>query len=194
MSAKGEGSTFIFYIKAKRHIIVPKPLTTSSSLQDLRQKSPNPADNDTSHRSINVLLVEDNLVNQQILVKQLHKAGCTVTVANHGGEALEKLRIFDCWSQADESTAQLPLDFILMDWEMPVMGGIECTQQIRKQEQEGLITRHIQIIGVTANSRPEQIRIATAAGMDSVLPKPFIVKDLISLMRSNLVKSGDETS
>ncbi|KAH0386410.1 putative histidine kinase HHK15p, partial [Aureobasidium melanogenum] len=64
-----------------------------------------------------VLLVEDNLINQAILKKQLTRAGCIVYVANHGLEALETLRRADVWEEAAGSGHKL--DIVLMDLEMP---------------------------------------------------------------------------
>lgn len=82
-----------------------------------------------ARQDFHVLLVEDNLVNQRVLARQLKMAKCTVHVANHGAEALELLPKFDCWqnsehngtraSNGDQKRDLLPLDVILLDWEMP---------------------------------------------------------------------------
>ncbi len=105
-------------------------------------------------------------------------------VANHGGEALALLRKSRFWK--DLATSGLaadepPLDLVavLMDQEMPIMGGLEATQTIRKWEQSDLLTGHVPIIGVTANARKEQIEALLNAGMDDVVSKPFRLPELL---------------
>lgn len=87
-SIPGQGSTFGFYVKARRREEQPS-LTT-------RTKSGS-ADMEPVSKQLHVLLVEDNLINQQVLSKQLRREGCIVDVANHGLEALQILeeRTFD---------------------------------------------------------------------------------------------------
>jgi CheY-like chemotaxis protein len=75
-------------------------------------------------RPIKVLLAEDNLVNQRVAVGLLQKRGHIVTVANNGQETLDFL-------------ARELFDLVLMDVQMPVMGGLEATAAIRAREREG---------------------------------------------------------
>ncbi|KAK5126040.1 hypothetical protein LTR85_011395 [Meristemomyces frigidus] len=139
---------------------------------------------------LHIMVVEDNLVNQKVLAAQLRKAKCAVTVANHGLEALELLKKSDCWREEGGDTINSNhteqagqqvngnrprLDVILMDWEMPVMNGLACTKRIRQLEHQGQLTRRLPVIATTANVRGEQMEQALAAGMDSVMPKPFTV-------------------
>lgn len=79
-------------------------------------------------KKISVLVVEDNLVNQRIIAKQLRKQGCIVNVANHGQEALDFLQTTVFWKHDPEAGTVMPmpgqaveLSIILMDLEMPVM-------------------------------------------------------------------------
>jgi CheY-like chemotaxis protein len=70
--------------------------------------------------------VEDNLVNQRVLAKQLRTIGMEVTVANHGGEALEHLRTTQyCVTHGK------PLSIVLMDWEMPVKFALPSQESQR---------------------------------------------------------------
>lgn len=62
---------------------------------------------------------------------------------------------------------------------MPVMGGIECARRIRQLQSQGLITRHIPIVAVSANARDAQIGHALEYGMDDAISKPFRVADLM---------------
>ncbi|KAK5710045.1 hypothetical protein LTR17_019207 [Elasticomyces elasticus] len=129
-------------------------------------------------------LCEDNLINQKVLARQLQKAKCTVTVANHGIEALEVLDSATCrTSSAGDHAHARQIDVILMDVEMPEMDGLQCTRRIRKLESEGKITRHLPIIATTANVRQEQKDEALSAGVDSVLSKPFTVSEVLAKIR-----------
>ena len=114
-----------------------------------------------------VLIVEDNLVNQRVLQKQLCNIGFVAEVANHGGEALEILKTSTFWVGQEKSGMDLAI--ILMDLEMPVMDGLTCARTIRDLEADGTIVRHVPIIAVTANVRLEQIESAISAGMVSLL-------------------------
>jgi CheY-like chemotaxis protein len=154
-SVAGEGSTFSFYVKTRR--VERRPETLTELYHE--SGSPSPA----SQKKLNVLLVEDNVINQQVLGKQLKKASCLVDVANHGREALELL---------DKKVFEI----VLMDLEMPVLNGLDAIKAIRKREAagEGLLgqemdtgsrsSKRLPIIAVTANVRQEQINTALEAG------------------------------
>ncbi|CAI6339401.1 unnamed protein product [Periconia digitata] len=173
-SIPGRGSTFGFYVKARR-VIAKSP----QMLSELCDKS---AGMEETPKQLQVLLVEDNIINQQVLGRQLKKTGCNIDVANHGLEALEMLekKIFDV---------------VLMDLEMPVLNGLAAMQEIRKRELEGegLLgqamrdrsrgTKRLPVIAVTANVRQEQIHTAIAAGADRVMQKPFKATELVCLMK-----------
>lgn len=118
--------------------------------------------------AIRILIVEDNLVNQRVLAKQLTGFGCIVAVANHGAEALKYLERTHFWS-AVVSPQRTGLNVVLMDWEMPIMDGLTCVKKIRELQEDGTLNAHVPIIGVTANARPEQLDQAKAAGMVSKL-------------------------
>lgn len=101
-SLPGQGSTFGFYVKAR---CVEQ---RSRSLHDLSGRT---YEQGMESHQLRVLLVEDNIINQQVLGKQLKKAGCMVAVANHGLEALDIL---------ERDT----FDIVLMDLEMPVSRNV----------------------------------------------------------------------
>ncbi|RFU33268.1 hypothetical protein B7463_g3087, partial [Scytalidium lignicola] len=115
------------------------------------------------YSKLRVLIVEDNLVNQRVLQKQLDNIGFLTKVANHGGEALDALRLSTFW--AGKENDGMELSVILMDLEMPVMNGLVCTRTIRKLQAEKMIVKHVPIIAATANARLEQIESAKSAGM-----------------------------
>ncbi|QSZ28736.1 hypothetical protein DSL72_003238 [Monilinia vaccinii-corymbosi] len=180
-SKLGEGSTFGFYIKARRCTEPPNDIPPSSGSSCYDASKP-----------MQVLLVEDNLVNQRILKRQLTKAGCVVHVANHGVEALEVLRQSSCWHEPVNHA--INLDIILMDWEMPVMDGLACSREIRALQKSGKIVRHVEIIAITANAREEQIQLALRNGINFVMSKPFVVSHLLAKMRERLNPINNETT
>ncbi|ORX86570.1 hypothetical protein K493DRAFT_291249 [Basidiobolus meristosporus CBS 931.73] len=126
--------------------------------------------------SHSVLVVEDNLINQRVLKRQLELAGFSVGVAKHGAEALEVMRKVD-------------YHLILMDLEMPVMGGLECTQRIREIE-KSTGEQHVPIIGVSGNAREEYRRLALASGMTDYVIKPYDKQALIDLINTFLASVG----
>lgn len=129
-------------------------------------------------------MVEDNAINQKVMAQQLRKAGCTVHVANHGIEALDFL------ATTEFQTGTTPLSIILMDVEMPVLGGLECTRRIRQLEETHEIKRRVPIIAVTANARSQQIANALKAGMDEVVTKPFRIPELLPRMEALVEKTA----
>lgn len=126
-----------------------------------------------------VLLVEDNVINQKVLKRQLSSLGHTVLLAHHGGEALELLKTTQFW-KGNSNGAKL--SFILSDVEMPVMDGITCARRIRELEATGDLTAHVPIVAITGNARPEKVQSALEAGMDEVVLKPFTVAKLMRTM------------
>jgi CheY-like chemotaxis protein len=170
-STVGVGSTFVFYVRVRR-ALQPKtaPPQNRPSLSRVLSLPGLPSeetkvDSTKLATPLYVLLVEDNVINQQVLRKQLTRAGCIVYVANHGEDALHQIKTMACWHNASPGS---PIDVILMDTQMPVMDGVSCTREIRRFEVQGLITKHIPIIAVTANVRDEQVADALAAGSVSM--------------------------
>jgi PAS domain S-box-containing protein len=115
-------------------------------------------------RSIRVLVVEDNRVNQTVATRILKKLGCTVDAAADGREALAKL----------EASA---FDLALMDVQMPVMDGIEATAEIRRLEQEKQRPR-LPVIAMTAHALEEYRNRCLEEGMDGYITKPINVREL----------------
>ncbi|KAG7117887.1 Hybrid signal transduction histidine kinase K like protein [Verticillium longisporum] len=136
---------------------------------------------DFDPKNLDILVVEDNLVNQNVLVKQLKKVGSRVAVANDGVEALAFLQQTH-WRK-DGGTK---LSVILMDLEMPNMDGLTCVGVIRKMQNDGTIRGHVPVIAVTANVRDEQVAAARRSGMDDVVSKPFRIPDLMKKVEALL--------
>lgn len=180
-----EGSTFAFYVKARKSTKPREDLSqfppanarkssaskttiaTNTHLIRRGSESSQPQ-RSVPRNSLKILVVEDNLVNQKVLSKQLRNMGCIVHVANHGGECLDRLKASTFWK--DNERSGLEISVILMDQEMPVMDGLSCTKEIRKLEETGEVTSHVPIISVTANARSEQIDTAMDGGMVCINP------------------------
>src|SRR5262249_33712590 len=112
---------------------------------------------------------EDNPVNQRLALRLLQKAGHTVSVANNGQEALDHL-------------AQGPFDVVLMDLQMPVMGGLEATAALREREQT--TGAHQPIIAMTAHAMAGDREKCFQAGMDGYVTKPIQTRDLWAAIAS----------
>lgn len=176
-SRPGKGATFAFYIAARTADAPPQPVQQSLS-SPAPMSGRRPSENTRARYSI--LVVEDNLVNQKILRMQLQKLGHEVHVVSHGREALDFLETTSCWEGGTAS--HIHVSIILMDIEMPVMNGLECTRRIREAESEGLVKRHLPIIAVSANAREGQVRYAMECGVDDAISKPFRVADLMPII------------
>jgi CheY-like chemotaxis protein len=113
--------------------------------------------------SLTVLVVDDNLINQEILGRQLRHLGCKTHIANHGGEVIEFLKTSRFWKGEEKSGKDISV--ILLDIEMPVMDGLTCARKIRELQDNGTLVDHVPIISVSANARSEQISKAKGAGV-----------------------------
>jgi CheY-like chemotaxis protein len=164
------------------YCVIEKPLSTFSLAQGINNffKEENLSeavllDDDSQTKvtedlsGLNILLVEDNDINQEIAIYLLEEYGAKVTLAENGLEAIEaiKKQQFDC---------------VLMDLQMPVMGGIEATQVIRQDPQY----HKIPIIALTADAMPEQLKGIKSSGMNARVLKPIdsalLLKTITSLV------------
>jgi len=119
---------------------------------------------------LKILVVEDNVVNQKLVISLLNKWHHSATIAATGLIALRRYE-------------QEQFDLILMDMQMPEMGGIEATQRIRAMEASHPERRHTPIIAMTANAMPGDWERCLAAGMDHYLSKPIKATQLQNLLR-----------
>jgi CheY-like chemotaxis protein/HPt (histidine-containing phosphotransfer) domain-containing protein len=108
--------------------------------------------------ALRVLVAEDNPVNQELAVRLLQKAGHSVVVASTGRKAVRA-----CEEQA--------FDLILMDVQMPEMGGLEATRVLREKEKDS--GRRVAIIAMTAHAIKGDRERCLAAGMDHYVSKPI---------------------
>jgi len=149
-SKKDHGSIFNFTVRLK--VAKKAPVRP-------RQRSGQPLASVPLH----ILLVEDNPVSRELLIRLLRRMGHSIDEAEHGEEALALLE-------------GNKYDLILMDIQMPVMDGIEATRLIR--EAEKTTSQHIPIIAVTAHALSGDRERFLAAGMDEYISKPLQLDEL----------------
>ncbi len=114
-------------------------------------------------RTLRILLAEDNPVNQMVAVRLLEKMGHTVMVVANGRDAVLM-------------TEEHAFNLVLMDVQMPEMGGFEATRAIR--ERETSTHQHIPIIAMTAHAMKGDREQCLAVGMDGYVAKPIRPADL----------------
>jgi len=133
---------------------------------------------------LDILLAEDNIVNQKLAMRLLEKRGHKVMVVGNGREALAAL-------------AYRPYDLVLMDVQMPELGGIEATIMLR--EKEKLTGAHQHIVAMTALVMKNDRERCLEAGMDGYLAKPIRPQELDEVLdarveqRSSSPKMGSQT-
>ena len=119
------------------------------------------------------LVVDDSVTMRRIVVNTLKTIGYNQYVeAEDGKDALDKLRV------------DMGINFIITDWNMPVMSGLELTKAIRSDDR----TKAMPILMVTTRGVKEDIVQALQARVSNYVVKPFtpqILKDKIDLILSN---------
>jgi len=110
-----------------------------------------------TRRPLKILLAEDNPINQKLTIRLLEKAGHSVVLASNGLQAVEHYE-------------KEKFDLILMDVQMPEMGGFEATGIIREKEKSA--GTHIPIIAMTAHAMKGDKEKCLEAGMDGYVTKP----------------------
>ncbi|NOR61506.1 MAG: response regulator [Rhodobacteraceae bacterium] len=115
--------------------------------------------------ALRVLVAEDNPTNQLIIKKMLSSQSATIRIAQNGADVLEMYK--ERWA-----------DVILMDVSMPVVGGLEATQNIREFEELHSL-KQTPIIALTANAYDSDRKNCIAAGMNGFVTKPIILDTLI---------------
>ena len=121
----------------------------------------------SSSTPVNVLLVEDNIVNQRVAAGLLTRRGHVVTLAQNGQEALDRLAV-------------ATFDLVLMDLQMPVMGGLEATLAIRARER--MTGLHVRIVAMTAHAMDSDRERCLEGGMDDYLSKPIDPETLFTMV------------
>jgi signal transduction histidine kinase/DNA-binding response OmpR family regulator len=167
-SNKLEGSCFTFYIEVGNReqfsMIADQPCYD----EYMRSFKTHDAVSILPHFSGHILVAEDNLVNQKLIHKLLSRVGLEVTLVGNGEDAVDYTRSGH-------------YDLILMDMQMPILGGEDATKLIREEN-------NVPIVAFTANVMHEQVQGYLQAGFDDVLPKPIDQKKLYEILGVQLSK------
>ena len=123
---------------------------------------------------VRILVVEDNYVNQQLMLRVLSKQGYEVLLAVDGSEAVKKLGFER-------------VDAVLMDCQMPVLDGYEATRMIRAARRLSRAGHRLPIIALTANALSGDKERCLAAGMDDFVTKPILFEQLYKTLDRHLI-------
>ncbi len=115
-----------------------------------------------------ILVVDDVLLVRTFLGDVLDRYDISAEYATNGQEAV------NVWAEGD-------FNAIVMDLDMPIMGGLEATRIIRKREKEEKRKR-TPIIAVSGTEMSDASQNCLQAGMDSFLAKPMIIRDIIDVI------------
>jgi signal transduction histidine kinase/CheY-like chemotaxis protein len=165
-SELGKGSTFTAFLQ------IPRLRDATETLRVVNDDEP--VASQEIVQSLRVLAAEDNLVNQLVLRTLMEQFGITLTVVENGKLAVE------AWESQT-------WDIILMDMQMPVMGGVEASRFIREQERATGRAK-TPIIAVTANAMTHHMSEYESAGINGVVSKPIKADSLANV----LIKVLDE--
>jgi len=150
--------------------IIYKPLNFTKTINALsRSNSSLKKRRELRFKDVKILIAEDNFINQKLIKSILEKMNIEVDMASNGKEATEK-RIQNSY-----------YDLILMDIQMPVMGGVEATAKILSYERT-YRKKHIPIIALTANALTEDKIKYSSMGMDGYLSKPIDLDQLHEIL------------
>jgi len=163
-STPGQGSCFTVALPLHAALIDAAPADTAGRQQLTRRSAPSVAQAVADGHLI--LLAEDNEINSDVMLEQLHLLGYAAEVANDGLVALEQWR-----------SGRFAL--LLTDCHMPHMDGFELTSAIRRHEAPGT---HHPIIAVTANAMQGEALRCLAHGMDDYLSKPLRLQALAAML------------
>lgn len=162
-SSLGKGSTFYFTVEFEVSAFAPStgPIEyIEPQVSNMEQKA---------IRSLQILLVEDEFINQKVAMKMLTNQGHKVQLASNGRRAI---KLFNSEQ----------FDIIFMDIQMPEMDGIQTTLAIREIERKFGDNRHVPIVAMTAYAMKGDRERFIASGMDEYISKPLDSSLLISLL------------
>ncbi|WP_053404216.1 PAS domain S-box protein [Persicobacter sp. CCB-QB2] len=177
-STLGLGSTFWFTFEAE--------LPDEDQIPIVKESKPKLIRNTFSPKEQpKILLVDDNFINRKVAGEILSKAGCAVTTANSGEEAISKVQ-------------QMPFDLVFMDIQMPGKDGIQTTKEIKALGLEFCPP----IVAMTAYAMSDDKKRFLEEGLDDYLAKPIRAQEIIkkvqehthSLAQKETVETKKETN
>jgi PAS domain S-box-containing protein len=159
-------------------------LTVIGSRRRQRPEAPVTGSRVRRPQGLHVLVAEDNAVNRKLVVTLLRQRGHRVVAVENGRLAVQK-------ATSDR------FDVVLMDVQMPEMGGLEATKTIRDSERDSGESRHLPIVALTAHALAGDKERCFEAGMDAYLAKPLKPDELVDVVERLAMKpespAADET-
>jgi CheY-like chemotaxis protein len=170
--------------KLRVNACLNKPIRQSQLLQTLlsllngaaQKTSTSEKNSPSAARPLRILVAEDNPVNIELMEQLLRRKGHWVEVVENGREALNAME-------------RKQFDLVLMDVQMPVMGGLEAAASIRSLERSS--GGHVPIIGTTAHAAASDRERVLQSGMDAYLAKPIQAQDLYAWIEQLTASSSD---
>ncbi len=135
-----------------------------------------PAGNVAAVTGLKILIGEDNPTNQKVIGKILERAGHHPEIVENGEQVLDRV-------------AEERFDLLILDMQMPVMGGVEAARIFRFEQ---AANRQVPIIMLSANATREAARECEEAGIDTFLTKPASPERLLECI-NNLATAGRRT-
>ena len=160
---------------------IQPPQETNSSTTIMNAMTPVPPQSSSTATStkqkLTILVVEDAPTIAKMTSRLLQRQGHETEIAENGKIALDKILS----SYKEYQYEKTKYDFILMDFQMPVMDGLDATFNIRQFEKLKSISKECQqlIVGISAMSDTEMIEQARAKGINDFIPKPFSIQNVL---------------
>jgi len=155
-SEEGVGSTF--------EVELPLPRDRIAALGAIQAVAVEDFDAETKIDNIRMLVAEDNPMNRRVVELLLAQSGVQITFAENGREAVDKFMAGS-------------FDLVLMDLQMPIMGGLAAMQAIREWEKETGRVR-TPMLAVSANATDDHVHEAKEAGADDHVARPIVRETL----------------
>jgi len=150
---------------------LPAPNRTAANAATRRKRG--------ARQKLRILVAEDNPVNQDLALHMLQRRGHSVILAENGRQALDAVE-------------RHKFDLVLMDVQMPEMGGLEATQAIREREKS--TGGHVPIIAMTAHAMQGDRQKCLDAGMDGYLSKPLDPRTFLRTVEESVAEPSAATS
>ncbi len=171
VSKEGEGSSFEVLAPISRDRIAALGAITAVAVEDF--------DTETAIENLRLLVAEDNPMNRRVVELLLAQSGVHITFAENGKEAVEKF-------------STMKFDLVLMDLQMPIMGGLAAMRAIRAWEKDqGRVPTPM--LAVSANATDEHVTEAKEAGADDHVAKPIVRETLFEAIARHARPSAAES-